>query len=87
MEHLLYTTPAFTACLAGLAFGFGKHWENACLFACVGVPAVVSLIFAITTGAWAWGLIYFVGLAIATFLIWGTFAGVRYGISRLHLKE
>ena len=39
---VLYFGPIALAALAGLAFGFGRYWESACLFACLWVPLANS---------------------------------------------
>ena len=85
---VLYYLPVVLAAFAGLIFGFGRHWENACLFACLWVPLATSAIYAAVfvpslAGALMWGLILFLGEILATFLAWGISAGIHHGTYKL----
>jgi hypothetical protein len=85
---VLYHLPVLAAALAGLVFGFGRHWESACLAACLWIPLATSAIYAAVyvptlAGALFWGLIVFLGEILATFMVWGISAGVHYGTYKL----
>lgn len=84
----LYYLPVVLAVLAGLVFGFGRHWENACLAACLWVPLVTSAIYAAVfvpslAGALMWGVIVFLGEILATLVAWGIGAGIHHGTYQL----
>jgi hypothetical protein len=88
---LLYFLPVVLAPLAGLLFGFGRYWENACLFACLWVPLAASMIYAAVyvpslAGALWWGLILFLGEIVATFIAWGIGACIHHGAYKLYCK-
>ena|SRR5438105_9027351 len=88
---VLYLLPVVLAALAGLVFGFGRHWENACLAACLWVPLGISAIYAALyvpslAGALMWGLIVFLGEIVATFIAWGISAGIHHGTYKLYRK-
>jgi len=88
---VLYYLPVLLAAGAGLAFGFGRHWENACLVACLWVPLVAAAVYAAVFvpslgGALMWGLILFLGEIIATFMTWGIGAGIHHGAHKLYRK-
>ena len=85
---VLYLLPVALAALAGLAFGFGRHWESACLFVCLWVPLAMSAIYAAAygpslAGALLWGVILFLGEIVATFIVWGIGAGIHHGTHKL----
>jgi|ERR1041384_2001997 hypothetical protein len=88
---LPWSLPIGVSCTCGLVLGFGRHWKDACLVACGAVPLVVSGIIAVlipTTilGKLMWGVMYFLGLMISTFLAWGVCAGIHHGAHKLYLK-
>lgn len=88
---VLYYVPVVLAACAGLAFGFGRHCENACLVSCLWVPLVAAAVYAAVfvpglAGALMWGLILFLGEIIATFIAWGTGAGIHHGACMLYRK-
>jgi hypothetical protein len=88
---VLYFGPIALAALAGLAFGFGRYWENACLFACLWVPLASSMIYAAVfvptlAAALMWGVILFLGEMVSTFIAWGTSAAVHHAIYKLYCK-
>ena len=86
---VLYYLPVVLAACAGLVFGFGRHWENACLVSCLWVPLVAAAVYAAVfvpslAGALLWGLILFLGEIIATFIAWGIGAGIHHGAYKLY---
>ena len=84
---VLYYLPVVLAACAGFAFGFGRHWENACLVACLWVPLVAAAVFVPSlAGALLWGLMLFLGEIIATFITWGISAGIHHGTYKLYRK-
>lgn len=88
---VLYMLPVALAALAGLVFGFGRHWESACLFACLWAPLAMSAIYAAVYipslgAALMWGVIVFLGEIVSTFIAWGISAGIRHGTSNLYRK-
>ena len=88
---VLYLLPIALAALAGLVFGFGRHWQNACLFVCLWAPLATSMIYAAVyipslAGALTWGLIIFLGEIVATFIAWGVSAGIHHGTYKLYCR-
>ena len=88
---VLSLLPVALACLAGLILGFGRHWENACLVACLWVPLATSAIYAALyvptlLGALVWGVIVFLGEIVSTFIAWGISAGIHHGAYKLYCK-
>ncbi|HET7365589.1 MAG TPA: hypothetical protein VFJ70_18625 [Burkholderiales bacterium] len=85
---VLYYLPVAVAALAGLVFGFGRYWENACLLACLWVPLASSVIYAAVfvptlAGALMWAVILFLGEIVASFITWGLGAGIHHGTYKL----
>ena len=85
---VLYLLPVSLAALAGLVFGFGRHWESACLFVCLWVPLAMSAIYAAVYipslgAALMWALILFLGEIVSTFIAWGISAGIHHGTYKL----
>jgi len=76
----------------GLLVGFHKRWAEACLLACVGVPATVSVIFAMRLDAptlfdaGGWALITFLYALICACIAWGVCAGANHGVCKLYRK-
>lgn len=80
------------ASLAGLLVGFRKYWEEAALIACLAVPGVSSLVFAIFLGAptvldtLMWAVLAYLSTGICAFLAWGLCAGANYTANKLYRK-
>ena len=88
MTAALLYLPIVAAALAGLVFGFGRYWENACLAVCLWLPLATSAIYGAVyvptlAGALIWGLMVFLGEILATFMAWGISAGIHYGTCKL----
>ncbi len=88
---VLYFAPVALAALAGLGFGFGRYWENACLFACLWVPLASSMIYAAVfiptlTAALMWSVILFLGEMVSCFIAWGISATIHHAMYKLFCK-
>jgi hypothetical protein len=78
--------------ITGLLVGFNRHWLEAYLIVCLGVPVALSVVFAIQLDSptlfdkAGWALLTFFYALNCAFIAWGFFAGVNYGARNLYRK-
>jgi hypothetical protein len=78
------------ALAAGAATGFGRRWKESLILSSLGIPLVVSVIFAVRLEPpaflWGWALLTFFWSFLAASVVWGIAAGAHHAVAVLYDK-